>query len=569
MNPELSPYERLQLLYEAGKQLHATLDPQEALERIVREAVRILGASSGSVALLNPTTGRLEIQASHGLPEGAADFRLRPGEGITGLVASTGKPARVDDVRADPKYVQIRPEARSELAVPLELAGDVRGVLNVDADRPGAFSAADQELLEALAQEAATVIHNTWLHEQLRLKARLLESLIRVSQAINSAVHLGEALECITREAAGLARAKLCSLMLLDPSGQWLEVRASFGAGPRYLQKPPLNVDESFVGVAVRRQKPMQLENVQTSAQYQHTLIAREEGIVSLLAVPLVFSGRSIGVLNVYTGSRYSFSNEEVRIISALADLSALAIEKARLYERVVDIEEQLRRNEKLSALGLLAAEVAHEIRNPLTVMKMLYHSLDLRFPEGDPRTRDARVLGEKIDQLNSIVDRILVFARTAEPQISSVDINERIGEVVLLVRHKLRQQRVRLFEELQPNLPKVAGDAAQLDQSLLNLILNASEAMPTGGELRISTQPAEVEGVAGIQIEIADTGSGMSTAQQDRAFSPMLGTSKARGTGLGLAIVARVIESHRGKISIESAVGHGTKVRICLPGES
>jgi K+-sensing histidine kinase KdpD len=123
-----------------------------------------------------------------------------------------------------------------------------------------------------------------------------------------------------------------------------------------------------------------------------------------------VFRSQAIGAINVYTGEPHLFSNEEIRILTALADLSAVAIEKARLYERVVDVEERMRRNEKLSALGLLAAEVAHEIRNPLTVMKMLYHSLDLRFPEGDPRSRDAEIMGEQ--------DRALESDRRADPRV-------------------------------------------------------------------------------------------------------------------------------------------------------
>src|SRR5207244_4550989 len=142
------------------------------------------------------------------------------------------------------------------------------------------------------------------------------------------------------------------------------------------------------------------------------------------LSVPLIFGGQAIGVLSVYTGELHSFSNEEIRILSALAELSAIAIEKARLYERVVDSEEQLRQNEKLSALGLLAAEVAHEIRNPLTVMKMLYHSLDLKFPEADPRAKDAAVIAEKMDHLNKIVEQILDFARTTEPRMSPVKLH-------------------------------------------------------------------------------------------------------------------------------------------------
>src|SRR6476659_5768913 len=153
-----------------------------------------------------------------------------------------------------------------------------------------------------------------------------------------------------------------------------------------------------------------------------------------MLSAPLLFGGQAIGVLNVYKAAPHVFSNEEVHILAALAELSAIAIEKARLYERVVDVEEQLRRNEKLSALGLLAAEVAHEIRNPLTVMKMLYHSLDLKFPPGDPRAKDTRILGEKIDHLNKIVEQILNFARTSEPTLAPVNLNRLVDELGLLV---------------------------------------------------------------------------------------------------------------------------------------
>ena len=180
---ELKPrYERLKLLYQVGSILHSTLDPQEALSLIVREAARLMRASSGSVVLVNPTNGFLEIHASQGLPPNAANLKLRVGEGVTGWVARTGKAARVGEVKDDPRYVMLRPEVRSELAVPLEVNGEVRGVLNVDSDRGDAFSAADQELLEALAAEAARVIQNTWLYEQLRLKARLFESLASVSR---------------------------------------------------------------------------------------------------------------------------------------------------------------------------------------------------------------------------------------------------------------------------------------------------------------------------------------------------------------------------------------------------
>jgi signal transduction histidine kinase len=557
-------YERLKLLYQVGSVIHSTLESQPALALIAREAARLMQASSCSVVLINPTTGFLEIQAAEGLSPVATELKLRVGEGLTGWVAQKGLPARVGDVTQDKRYIMLRPEVRSELAVPLEVNGEVRGVLNVDSDRVEAFTVDDQELLETLAIQAARVIQNTWLYEQLRLKARLLESLASVSRTINSALNLDEVLQTITRDAAELMQAKMCSLLMLDDTGGWLDLRASHGAGEAYLRKPRLSVGESLLGAVVRRRKPIQVDNVQTSAGYQNVEVARQEGLVSLLSAPLLFSGEAIGTLNIYTAAPYKFSNEEIRILAAFAELSAIAIEKARLYERLVDAEEQMRQNEKLSALGLLAAEVAHEIRNPLTVMKMLYHSLDLNFPKSDPRAEDARLMGEKIEHLNKIVERILDFARTTEPKLDPVDLNAVIEELSLLVRHKLANQGVLLQPQLQTALPNVLGDAMQLEQAFLNLILNAAEAMPDGGKLTVTTRTEVSDGP--VLVEFADTGEGMSEEQCSKAFRSVLNTTKAKGTGLGLAIVGRTIETHGGELNIQSQRGRGTTITISFP---
>ena len=553
--------EQLQRLYEVSRAIHSTLESTEALRLIVREAVSLMGASSGSLALVNPTTGLLEIAASEGLPEDASAMSLRPNEGITGWVAHHGEPLRIGDVSADERYISARPEVRSELAVPLFIEEDVRAVLNVDAESVGAFSETDQKLLEELARLATQVIVNTWQYEQHRQRAELLRSLVSVGQTINSNLHLDEVLESITREAAGLGRVKMCSLQLLDPSGEWLEMRAQFGAGTDYRQRPPLSVVESLMGSVVRRRKPMQVLNVQTSAQYQHPETARREGLVSLLCAPLVFGDQSLGTLSVYTEAPHVFSNEEVRTLSALAELSAVAIEKARLYERTVDVEEQLRRNEQLSALGLLAAEVAHEIRNPLTVMKMLYHSMELDFAEGDPRAEDARVLDEKMNHLDQIVDNIVKFARNAEPQMGPVDIPSLLDDLSLLTRHKLQHQQITLLREDAPDLPPVKGDATQLSQAFLNLILNAAEAMQHGGKLQIATTAVE----QGVTVTFTDSGPGMTEEQREYAFTGMLSSTKDKGGGLGLAIVAKVAEAHGGRVEVESAPDEGTRIILRL----
>jgi signal transduction histidine kinase len=150
------------------------------------------------------------------------------------------------------------------------------------------------------------------------------------------------------------------------------------------------------------------------------------------------------------------------------------------------------------------------------------------------------------------------------------VNLNELIEELGLLTRHKLTQQNVQLVRKLEPNLPSVMADAAQLEQVFLNLILNAVEAMPDGGKLTIASRipppPEGQEKPAHVVVEFKDTGHGMTKEQRERAFSSLLNTTKPKGTGLGLAMVARIVEAHSGKVEIKSSPGHGTTIGITLP---
>jgi len=150
----------------------------------------------------------------------------------------------------------------------------------------------------------------------------------------------------------------------------------------------------------------------------------------------------------MFTQPSRTIFHQDTKTLSALANLAAVAIENARLHEKIVDVEEQLRHNERLSTLGLLAAEVAHEIRNPLTVMKMLFHSLDLKFSPEDPRARDAEIMSEKMDHLNKIVDHLLGYARSTEPTLELVDVNDLLEDVLLLTRQKLSQQKIELVRK-------------------------------------------------------------------------------------------------------------------------
>ncbi len=558
--------ERMKLLYRVSNEIHQSLDPKTALKVILQQARELTQAHSASISLINPTSGLLELEASIGLPESAqSHFQLPVGRGITGWVAKTGRPALVNDATNDDRYVSIWPKVQSELAVPFDINNQVRGVLNVDATHKDAFKTTDQEMLSDLAIQASKVIGNTWLYQQIRFKAQMFESLAKVNETIQNAYDLEEALEAVTREACQLMSARMCSVLLLDETGEWLELTASHGAGESYKAKPRLHIDESFAGSVVRRCQPIQLKDTQRSHLYQNSELAREEGFVSMLSVPLMLESDPMGVLNVYTGQPHNFSDEEIRILKAFSNASATAIQRARLNKDIRGMEEELRQREKLSALGLLAAEVAHEIRNPLTVMKMVYHALNLNFPEEDPRHEDAELLGKKMDQLNEIVERVLDFARHNEPKTATVNMNRLARNLYLLTRHKMKQHHIDFQMELAQKLPNIQADPGQIEQVLLNVALNAIDAMPNGGTLHLSTSKRSSENGELVVISFKDNGLGMDE-QKIKQTNGLLQSNKPKGAGLGLMVVKKIIEAHAGIVKLVSKPGQGTLIELILP---
>lgn len=547
------------------RDLRSLLHPQKALDRILAAAVRSTRAESGSFILLNPNSGLLDIEASYGLSQRAKRVKLRPGEGITGWVATTGQALRSGDVRKDKRYVSINPRVRSEMAVPVEIRGQIVGLLNVDSTEVDAFSATDEERLIDMASEAAKWLELAWEIDQLRLKSRQLTSLVDTAQMIISENNFDEILEQITAQTSRLMKARICAIFLLNDDSSELELRACHGGSEVYRDKPNLRTEDSLLGSVVTRHKPVTVVDVGRENGYIPTDIARKERLVSMLAVPLIFAEKALGVLAVYTQQRHRFSNDEIKVLTTLADLSAVAIEKGRLLARVVDMEEKLRASERLSALGLLAAEIAHEIRNPLTVMQMLFHALVESLQLDLTTQRDAALISEKMRQMNRILDQVLSFARSSEPIKESIHAQQLFDDVFLLTRHKLQQQGIDVRSSVPENLPLLRADREQIEQVLLNLILNAADAMPEGGVLRLTAGVEEVEGENYLVLAVRDNGQGMTPEQVENLFAPFL-TYKNSGTGIGLAIVKKIMENHQSKVEVESKIGQGTKFKLLFP---
>ena len=555
----------LKALHAISSLASGTDDPGEATREILAIASGAFGSDGGVVAFQNPETGRLEIEAALGLPPDA-DRSFAPGQGIPGWVSWHGKPVLVPDTSADPRSRPLRGGTRCEMAAPMLLAdGHVLGVLALSRDAAGAYGPGDLESLVRLSDVSARVLRRLWELRHLREKARQLETLIATGQALVGKLEQRELFDTLTRDASAMMQAKACALFLLDPGSESLRL-ASYRGDPETLApEGDLPLRLCLAASAVRTRRPVSFADIQ-SPEFRDLLdLPRDASLRSVIATPLLFESEALAVLVIFMDRIRIFDNDEKRLCSALASLGAVALQNSRLYSRVFKSEESLRKNERLTTLGLLAAEIAHEIRNPLTVLKLLHGGMGLDFAEGDPRRTDMRVIGEKLDQLESIVTRVLNFAKAPTSLHARHQVAEVVADTLVLVRLKLAQSNIRVSFEPPAQPVVVEGHRGQLQQVLLNLLINSMQAMPGGGviTLRLAQGARETGGCA--VLDVADTGSGIPDAIRGRIFDSFL-TGRPDGTGLGLAIAKRVLLSHHGDIQLVDSSPAGTTLRITIP---
>lgn len=251
-----------------------------------------------------------------------------------------------------------------------------------------------------------------------------------------------------------------------------------------------------------------------------------------------------------------------LRVIVARAEdiMDKRAEERRRL-------EQQLHQNEKLAALGKMVASVSHEIKNPLGIIRSTAAILGKRLQSQAPGNEHlAGIIVEETSRLDGIVREFLDFARPQTPKLSLEPLNEVVAQAAAFVTPELEKSRIELRLELDQTLPPFVFDREQIYRALLNILLNAVQAMPEGGMLGVRSRWGRKETGATVAIlEITDTGIGIASDRRGRIFTPFY-TDKHRGTGLGLAIVKNIIASHRGEIEVASELGRGTTFRIVLP---
>ena len=548
-------------LYRISSLVSNTDEPHEALALILQEIINVLQPSSASISLINPDTQRLELEVSHGLPEDWSDLDLALGQGITGWAALHGRSIIVPNVKEEPRYISVRPEICAEMAVPMQDRGVVIGVVNVDSEQLDAFDDQALKILTLLTNEASRVISKLWLIKQLRAKAHKLESLINMGQGLVGELEQDEVLRSLAREGRQLLNCHSCALFLLSPDHKQLQLHTMISPKGEIDAQVKFAIEQSSFGPAIQRHKQIEITDLPFTVENDFIHLVQSEGLVSMLATPIVFNNQVIGLLNAYTNHPHRFNNDEKKVFATFTRLGAIAIQNTRLYARIFSSEESLRQNEKLTTLGMLAAEIAHEIRNPLTVIKLLFESLELQFEAGDERQTDITVIGEKINQLEAIVSRVLDFGRNRQDMHARCDLNDLIDETLRLVRLKLQQSKVAISYEPAAQPLFIEVNKGQVQQVMLNLILNATQVMPSGGTIQITSTAPPTQAA----FIIRDNGPGIPKNIQADIFESFL-THRPGGTGLGLSISKRILREHHGNIELVESSSKGSTFRFWLP---
>ncbi len=338
----LGPTELLSLLIEVGEQVNSTLDLDELMKRIAELVRRVIDYQVFAILLLNEKAQELRVRSSVGHSEEVVkNVRIKVGEGIVGRAALEKRSILVKDVRRDPAYIESVSTVKSELAVPLLLKNRVIGVIDLEADSPDHFTDQHVNLLELLAGRTAIALENARLYRRTLRQARTLQLLNEVSRELSSVLVLNELLRRVGALTKRLVDYHRFSIMFADPAAETFNAVISIRQDERLPDKTTVRFGQGIVGAAADLRQTIVVPDVSKDSRYVMT----NPETRSEMAVPLIYRDRVIGVVDLESPQLNYFSEEHVRIYSTLAPQIAIAIENARLYERVLNSEARLERD--------------------------------------------------------------------------------------------------------------------------------------------------------------------------------------------------------------------------------
>lgn len=520
-------------LRQMARALSTAWDLDTTLDLIARKTTEVMHVDSCSIYLLDPDGDTLRLQASTGLAKRAVGrATLRVGEGMTGHAVQTNQPVYAIDAQHAPhfKWLDEADETpfRSLLATPLTIEAAVIGAMNVQTIRPYTFTLADIEILSLIGDLAAGALAKAQLYDKQRRQLAEMRALAQVSEAVTSPQYLDDILDVVMEMAAQVMDTAVCSLFLLNEAGTHLELRSARRTNNPYRHRPPLPVGEGVTGVVAQTGKPLYIADVQSDARYKGHGLARAEGLVSLLSVPLSVRDRVIGVLNGYTAVPRHFTNEEQTWFATLANQTALAIENARLVTNTAIIRE-----------------MHHRIKNNLQTVAML---MQLQMSDAD-RLHARDVLETNIHRIRSIAAVHEVLSDKGFRLVDVKDVLERITRTTIETMTTPHQEiHIHVFGEPLP-LPSRAATALTLavNELVQNALEHAFVGRPAGRiDISLGHSPDE------LIVIVQDNGRG-------------LASNVKRGLGLEL-VETLVTDDLHGRIKFHKLPAGGVEVSIRMP---
>jgi PAS domain S-box-containing protein len=517
----------IEALLAISEKLGASRELSETFQQIMEYLATRFGMERGTLTLLEADTKDLIIRVAHGLSEEEMKRgKYKIGEGITGKVVETGGPVIVPSIGREPLFLD-RTGARRNidrdniafLCVPLKLENEVIGVLSVDKVR-----SVDDTLESDL--------------RLLTIIASIIAQAVRVHGAIAEIVALKERTDRIL---AGMPD----GVLVLGPAG--LVVTLNRAAERIFGLARADASDRHFLDVfaphaGVRNIIEQIYDDPNASSTYETKIFC-----TGAESVPVAITWSLIA----------DESDSGPTIILNIQDLT-----------EVKRIERQLRRSQRLAALGTMAAGVAHEIRNPLGGIRGASQLL-AREMKDNPRLHEfTEVIVQEVDRLDRTVEQLLGFARPTKSDMAPIHIEDVIERALVMVKPEIEKKRIHVEKDFPQGLRRIRASQSQMTQLFLNLFLNALQAMPEAGTLSITIREESHAGGAektALIVTVTDTGHGMSRQTLEHLFMPFY-TNRDSGTGLGLAIAHKIIEEHGGTIDAASKEGKGTTFTMSFP---
>ena len=550
-------------------------DMQELLAPVFERLREMVRVDRFVLFLRERGEDRLTPRASRGFRrDDLRTFSLGIGEGISGRAFHEGRPIVVSGGGPGngPDSLLTDFPVREAIAIPVRSAEKIVGVLYAGRTSPIPFGARDVVLLTLLADRIGTWLHADSFFAQMHDQVDRLEELVHLSLKVTSSRKLSEIFAATSEVGARLLRVETAAVVLADSTGT-LSIQGGVGLPPGLEAEWRGQRGEGVVGKVVQDGHPFMATDLLASASAMLPFGPAFPGR-SLLLLPLKVRDETFGCLALADPAPRDFSSEEVKVVTLLATQAALAIENVQLYDQACQsyeelkaAQEQLIRSERTGALSEIAGGIAHDFNNILAIILGTTELMLERVQDASTR-KGLETIEEAAWRGAETVRRLQGFAATGgEAEFVAVNLNSLILDAVGATRPRWKDEaearglRVEVLTDLS-EIPPILGNPVELREMLVNLLFNALDAMPEGGQVRLtSRRRGEM-----VELSLSDTGIGMSEETRRRIFDPFFTTKGPRHSGLGLAVVHGVLGRHRGQVEVISQEGQGTTFRLRFP---